>query len=43
MATIDPSVSPAASPPAAPAAVKRLEIDRFFEALVKLEGSDLHM
>ena len=43
MATIDPSVSPAASPPSAPAAVKRLEIDRFFEALVKLEGSDLHM
>jgi twitching motility protein PilT len=43
MATIDPSVSPAAAPPAAPAAVKRLEIDRFFEALVKLEGSDLHM
>jgi twitching motility protein PilT len=43
MATIDPSVSPAASPPAALAAVKRLEIDRFFEALVKLEGSDLHM
>ena len=43
MATIDPSVSPAASSPAPPSAVKRLEIDRFFEALVKLEGSDLHM
>lgn len=43
MATIDSSVSPAAPPPATSAAVKRLEIDRFFEALVKLEGSDLHM
>jgi twitching motility protein PilT len=43
MATIDPSIaSPAAAPPAAPPG-QRLEIDRFFEALVKLEGSDLHM
>ena len=43
MATIDPPT--AVNGDEAPAAQQRprLEIDRYFEALVKLEGSDLHM
>ena len=43
MATTD-SAPAAPEPTAAPTPTRqRLEIDRFFEALVRLEGSDLHM
>jgi hypothetical protein len=43
MATITTSAPPDAAPTESAGRRRRLEVDRLFTALVKLEGSDLHL